>query len=42
MSIAANLTELKKELDSYNAKHIAVSKTKSNEDIMEAYDDGQR
>ncbi|MEJ6980475.1 YggS family pyridoxal phosphate-dependent enzyme [Pedobacter sp. P351] len=42
MSIAANLTELKKELDSYNAKLIAVSKTKSNEEIMEAYDAGQR
>lgn len=42
MSIAANLTKLKKELDSYNAKLIAVSKTKSNEEIMEAYNAGQR
>lgn len=42
MSIAANLTKLKKELDSYDAKLIAVSKTKSNEEIMEAYNAGQR
>ncbi len=42
MSIAANLTKLKRELDSYDAKLIAVSKTKSNEEIMEAYNAGQR
>ena len=42
MSIAANLRKLKKELDSYDAKLIAVSKTKSNEEIMEAYNAGQR
>jgi len=42
MSIAANLTELKKEIDPFDAKLIAVSKTKSNEDIMEAYNAGQR
>ncbi|MBC8054002.1 MAG: YggS family pyridoxal phosphate-dependent enzyme [Sphingobacteriaceae bacterium] len=42
MSIAANLSKLKKELDSYKAKLIAVSKTKSNEEIMEAYKAGQR
>jgi PLP dependent protein len=42
MSIAANLTKLKKELDSYDAKLIAVSKTKSYEEIMEAYNAGQR
>lgn len=42
MSIADNLTELKKELNSVNVKLIAVSKTKSNEDIMEAYEAGQR
>lgn len=42
MSIAANLTNLKKELDFYKAKLIAVSKTKSNDDILEAYNAGQR
>ena len=42
MSIAANLSKLKKELDSYNAELIAISKTKSNEEIMEAYNAGQR
>lgn len=42
MSIAANLSKLKKELDSYNVKLIAVSKTKSNEEIMEAYNAGQK
>jgi hypothetical protein len=42
MSIAANLAKLKKEIDSYDSKLIAVSKTKSKEEIMEAYDSGQR
>jgi hypothetical protein len=42
MSIAANLAKLKKEIDSYDSKLIAVSKTKSKEEIMEAYDYGQR
>ncbi len=42
MSIAANLTKLMKEIDSYDAKLIAVSKTKSKEEIMEAYNAGQR
>ncbi len=42
MSIAANLTELKSELDSVNIKLIAVSKTKPDSDIMEAYEAGQR
>src|SRR4028118_1607158 len=42
MSIAANLSKLMKEIDSYDAKLIAVSKTKSNEEIMEAYNAGQR
>jgi hypothetical protein len=42
MSIAANLNKLKKEIDSYEAKLIAVSKTKPNEEIMEAYEAGQR
>lgn len=42
MSIAANLKELKDELDLHNVKLIAVSKTKSNDEIMEAYNAGQR
>lgn len=42
MSIAANLSKLKKELDSYDVQLIAVSKTKSNEEILEAYNAGQR
>lgn len=42
MSIAANLAKLKKELDTYDVKLIAVSKTKSNDEIMEAYNAGQR
>lgn len=42
MSIAANLKDLKKETDAVNIKLIAVSKTKSTEEIMEAYDAGQR
>ena len=42
MSIAANLSKLNKELGSYNVKLIAVSKTKSDEEIMEAYNAGQK
>lgn len=42
MSIAANLTELKNEVDRLNVKLIAVSKTKPEEEIMEAYNAGQR
>ena len=42
MSIAANLKELKEEIESLNVKLIAVSKTKSAEEIMEAYNAGQR
>ena len=42
MSIAANLKELKKETDSVNVKLIAVSKTKPVEEVMEAYEAGQR
>lgn len=42
MSIAANLTELKNEVARVNVKLIAVSKTKSEEEIMEAYHAGQR
>ena len=42
MSIAANISALRGELESINVKLIAVSKTKTNEEIMEAYDAGQR
>jgi len=42
MSIATNLKELKKETDSVNVKLIAVSKTKPVEEVMEAYNAGQR
>ena len=42
MSIAANLTELKKETDRVKVTLIAVSKTKSNEEILEAYEAGQK
>ncbi len=42
MSITANLTELKNEADRLNVKLIAVSKTKPEEEIMEAYNAGQR
>lgn len=42
MSIAANVSALKGELDSIHVKLIAVSKTKSTSEIMEAYQAGQR
>jgi pyridoxal phosphate enzyme (YggS family) len=42
MSIAAKLSSLKKELDPIKVKLIAVSKTKPNSDILEAYAAGQR
>jgi PLP dependent protein len=42
MSIADNITSLKKETESVNVKLIAVSKTKTAEDIQQAYDAGQR
>lgn len=42
MSIAANLNKLKNELDAYTVKLVAVSKTKSKEEILEAYEAGQR
>lgn len=41
MSIAEQLTEIRKSLPE-NVKLVAVSKTKPNEDIMEAYQTGQR
>ncbi len=40
MSIASNLNEIKKNIT--NCELIAVSKTKPNEDLMEAYNAGQR
>jgi PLP dependent protein len=42
MSIGANISALRGELESINVKLIAVSKTKTPEEIMEAYDAGQR
>ena len=37
--IKENLNEIKKETENYNYTLIAVSKTKSNELIMEAYNE---
>ena len=42
MSIAANISAIKGETERANVKLIAVSKTKSAEDVMEAYAAGQR
>ncbi len=42
MSIADNIKSLKKETDIINVTLIAVSKTKSEEEVMEAYHAGQR
>jgi hypothetical protein len=42
MSIADNIRSLKNETDSINVTLVAVSKTKSNDDILEAYHAGQR
>src|SRR3982074_2409992 len=42
MSIADNIKSLKKETDLINVTLIAVSKTKSEEEVMEAYNAGQR
>ena len=42
MSIAANISALRGELESINVQLIAVSKTKTNEEILEAYEAGQR
>ena len=41
MDISKNLDEIRKSLDT-SIKLVAVSKTKSNQQIMEAYDHGQR
>src|ERR1700752_160668 len=42
MGIADNIRNLKNETDSINVTLIAISKTKSADEIMEAYDAGQR
>ena len=42
MSIADNIISLKKETDALKVTLLAVSKTKSNEDILQAYEAGQR
>lgn len=42
MSIAANISAIKEEVERVNVKLVAVSKTKPVEEIMEAYDAGQR
>nr|MBC7613654.1 YggS family pyridoxal phosphate-dependent enzyme [Pseudopedobacter sp.] len=42
MSITDNLKALKEEIESVNVRLVAVSKTKPNEDILEAYQLGHR
>jgi len=42
MSIAENIKNLKNELETIQVKLVAVSKTKPVEDILQAYDAGQR
>ncbi len=42
MSISKNIKEFKEQLDKVHVKLIAVSKTKSPEELMQAYDAGQR
>ncbi|HUH32434.1 MAG TPA: YggS family pyridoxal phosphate-dependent enzyme [Daejeonella sp.] len=42
MSIATNISAIKGELETINVKLIAVSKTKGADEIMEAYEAGQR
>lgn len=42
MSIRSNIEDLQKELAAREVTLVAVSKTKSNEDILEAYEAGQR
>ena len=42
MSISKNITELQKELQPIGVTLVAISKTKPNEDILEAYRAGQR
>ncbi|MGV6943620.1 YggS family pyridoxal phosphate-dependent enzyme [Sphingobacterium kyonggiense] len=42
MSIESNITELQKELQPIAVQLVAISKTKPNEDVLEAYQAGQR
>ena len=42
MSIASNLEAINLEVKALGVQLVAVSKTKPNEDIMEAYEAGQR
>ncbi len=42
MNIAENINALRREMQGYACKLVAVSKTKSDEEIMEAYKAGQR
>ncbi len=42
MSIASNITDLQKELNPIGVQLVAISKTKPNEELMEAYEAGQR
>ncbi len=41
MSIAENISKFNKEIAPFNARLIAVSKTKPNEDLLQAYEAGQ-
>ena len=40
MSIAANISAIKQEVERVNVKLVAISKTKPVEDILEAYTTG--
>lgn len=42
MSIAENILKFNSEIEPFNAQLIAVSKTKPNEDLLQAYQAGQR
>ncbi|HEY0666846.1 MAG TPA: YggS family pyridoxal phosphate-dependent enzyme [Sphingobacteriaceae bacterium] len=42
MSIAANISTIKEEVERVNVKLVAISKTKPVEDVLEAYHAGQR
>lgn len=42
MSIAENIFKFNSEIEPFNAQLIAVSKTKPNEDLLQAYEAGQR
>ena len=42
MNIAENINTLRREMQGYSCRLVAISKTKSDEEIMEAYKAGQR